>query len=97
MSDDDIRDLLASLPHEEAIPRPPGSVAVLRARVEDAGADLEAVDAWVARHGGRQGRTKPAQVRSRRAGRMTTDPVAAQAYYLVRSADLRAPRADATG
>jgi hypothetical protein len=92
MSDDDIRVLLASLPHEEAIPRPPGSVAVLRARVEDAGADLEAVDAWVAQHGGRQGRTKPAQVRSRRAGRIAVDPVAAQAYYLVRADDLRAPR-----
>jgi hypothetical protein len=93
MSDDPIRALLASLPHEEAIPRPPGSTAILRSRVEDAEADLGAVDAWVAEHGGRQGRTKPAQVRARRAGRMTTDPVPAQAYYLVRTVDLREPRA----
>jgi hypothetical protein len=92
MTDDPIRALLASLPQEDAIPRPPGSTAILRSHVEDADADLDAVDAWVSARGGRQGRTKPAQMRSRRAGRMTTDPVPAQAYYLVRTEDLRAPR-----
>jgi hypothetical protein len=52
MSTDPIRDLLASLPRASFSPCPPGHVAFVHARVEEAGGDHEAVAAWVVRVGG---------------------------------------------
>jgi hypothetical protein len=49
---DAIRALLAALPVSRLIATPPGHVAILCSRAETAGADIEAVDAWVIAVGG---------------------------------------------
>ncbi len=50
MTDDEIRDLLRVIPAVSGWPR--HQRAWLRTRVEEAGADLTAIDAWVVRVGG---------------------------------------------
>ncbi len=57
MNDDPIRALLASVPPAGFIDRTPGTVALLRSRVEEAGGDPDAVAQWVKAHGGRVDRT----------------------------------------
>jgi hypothetical protein len=49
---DAIRALLAAVPSSSMIATPPGHVAILCSRAERAGADLEAVNAWVIAVGG---------------------------------------------
>ena len=57
--DDEIRTLLASVQPSAFIDRTPGTVALLRSRVEGAGGDAEAVARWVEARGGRVDRTLP--------------------------------------
>ena len=59
MTEDEIRALLASVPPSPFIDRTPGTVAVLRSRVEAAGGDPDAVARWVEAQGGRVDRTLP--------------------------------------
>ncbi len=58
MTDGEIRALLASVDPSPFIDRTPGTVAVLRSKVEEAGADPEAVARWVEAKGGRVDRTQ---------------------------------------
>jgi hypothetical protein len=90
MADDPIRVLLAGLPISSMIPTPPGMVAILRSRVEDADGDLEAVSAWVVQHGGREGVTRPIQSQSLRRGQMTARTVPGEAYYVIPRTALKA-------
>ncbi len=53
-----IRALLSSLQPSAFIDRTPGTVALLRSRVEKAGADPDAVARWVEAKGGRVDRTQ---------------------------------------
>ena len=59
MTEHDIRKLLASIQPSAFIDRTPGTVALLRSRVEGAGGDPDAVARWVEAHGGRVDRTLP--------------------------------------
>jgi hypothetical protein len=84
-SDDPIRDLLASIPESSMVQRPPGTVATLRERVQD----VEAVDAWVADHGGARRRTAPIRSKSLRGGRMSQRTSPGVLHYLLPEAVLR--------
>jgi hypothetical protein len=86
---DELRDLLAGLPRATSIPTPPGYVALIRRLAIDAGADGEALDAWVAEHGGVIRRTKPGHAggRSRNRGKDATVP--GEQYYALPSTALR--------
>ena len=57
MTDDEIRAVLSSVKPSPFIDRTPGTIAVLRSRVEEAGADPDAVARWVEAKGGRVDRT----------------------------------------
>ena len=59
MTEDEIRALLASVQPSAFIDRTPGTVALLRSRVEEAGGDPDAVARWVEARGGRVDRTLP--------------------------------------
>ena len=59
MTEDEIRALLASVRPSAFIDRTPGTVALLRSRVEEAGGDPDAVARWVEARGGRVDRTLP--------------------------------------
>lgn len=59
MIKNDIRALLSSVQPTPFIDQTPGTVAVLRSRVEEAGADPDAVARWVEAKGGRVDRTQP--------------------------------------
>ncbi len=61
MNDDTIRNFLASIEPSPFIDRTPGTIAILRSKVEDAGGDPEAVARWVTAQGGRVDRTIPWQ------------------------------------
>jgi hypothetical protein len=65
------------------IRKPPGAVAILRASVVTAGADVEAVDAWVTEHRGAIKRTDPVRLQGRRRGRSPSAPCRASLYYLL--------------
>ena len=53
MTEKEIRALLSSVAPSPFIDRTPGTVALLRARVEEAGGDPDAVARWVEAKGGR--------------------------------------------
>jgi hypothetical protein len=62
MTDDEIGELLARQPRSESLPHPPGTVAIRRRSVEQAGGDIAAVERWIGTRAGerRVGRaTKP--------------------------------------
>lgn len=59
MSENDLRALLRSVAPSPFIDRTPGTVALLRSRVEAAGGDHEQVERWVRAHGGWVDRTLP--------------------------------------
>lgn len=59
VNENSIRALLASVRPSSFIDRTPGTVALLRSRVEEAGGDPDAVARWVEAHGGRVDRTLP--------------------------------------
>ena len=82
MPDPEIRALLASVQPSPFIDRTPGTVAVLRSRVEEAGGDPDAVARWVEAQGGRVDKTLPyrRQGKGSRYGHKVTD---AEEYYVV--------------
>jgi hypothetical protein len=82
MSDEDIRGVLKSVQPSPFIDRTPGTVALLRSRVEEAGGDPEAVARWVEGNGGRVDRTLPYRRGGRgpRYGPKLTEP---QEFYVV--------------
>ena len=57
MTDDAIRSLLTSVDPSPFVDRTPGTVALLRSRVEAAGGEHDAVRRWVEERGGRVDRT----------------------------------------
>ena len=57
MDDGAIRRCLGDIRWSPEIPSPAGTVAILRTRVEAAGADVDEVDLYVIRHGGQVRRT----------------------------------------
>ena len=77
-----IRKLLSSAKPSPFIDRTPGTVAVLRSRVEGAGADPDAVARWVEAKGGRVDRTQPFFVSGHgpRCGQKVKD---AEEFYVV--------------
>ena len=78
----DIRELLASVQPSTILDRTPGTVALLRSRVEEAGADPDAVARWVEANGGRVDRTLPYRQKGHgpRYGHKLTE---AQEFYVV--------------
>ncbi len=82
MTDNDIRALLSSVKPSPFIDRTPGTIAVLRRRVEEAGADPDAVARWVEAKGGRLDRTQSYFVTGHgpRCGQKVS---AAQEFYVV--------------
>jgi hypothetical protein len=89
---DDPRALLAGLPVESMLLTPPGQVAILRTRAEETGADMEALDSWVIKNGGRIRKAPPIQSSGLRAGRVTARTEPGQAYYVLPSAVLAAEK-----
>ena len=63
MNDEEIRGLLSSVQPSMFIDRTPGTVSLLRSRVEEAGGDPDAVARWVEANGGRVDRTLPYRLR----------------------------------
>ena len=59
VTEDEIRALLGTVQPSPFIDRTPGTVALLRSRVEEAGGDPDEVARWVEAHGGRVDRTLP--------------------------------------
>ena len=82
MSDDEIRALLASVQPSSFLDRTPGTVALLRSRVEDAGGHADEVARWVEARGGRVDRTLPyrRQGHGPRYGPKLSEP---QEFYVV--------------
>jgi hypothetical protein len=93
MSDDPIRKLLASMPQASLTLKPPGTVAISHAVVtevaEEAEQDLEAVEAWIAEHGGRMVRPPPGQSQGVRAGRRVAQTVPGDPYYVIPAGALK--------
>jgi len=58
MNDDEIRSLLTTVQPSGWIDRTPDTVALLRSRVEEAGADADVVSEWVKAQGGHLDRTQ---------------------------------------
>ena len=82
MTEKQIRALLASVEPSPFIDRTPGTVALLRSRVEEAGADADAVDRWVEANGGRVDRTLGFQLPAK--GQTPGHKLSrAQAFYVV--------------
>lgn len=77
-----IRAVLSSVTPSPFIDRTPGTVALLRARVEEAGADPDAVARWVEAKGGRVDRTQAYFVAGHgpRCGQRVSD---AKEFYVV--------------
>ena len=59
VTDDEIRAILSAVEPTPFIDRTHGAVALLRSRVEEAGADSDVVARWVEAQGGRVDRTQP--------------------------------------
>jgi hypothetical protein len=87
---DDLRALLAGLPTASLRTTPRGHVAILRAAAIEAGADGDALDAWVRENGGRVRKAPPIRSSGMRAGRVTAQTQPGEAYYVVPAALLAA-------
>ena len=62
-TDDPIRKLLADLPPAMYLGNPTGTLAIWESKVVEAGADRDAVLAWVREHGGYLEKSLPSKVR----------------------------------
>ncbi len=82
MTEDEIRALLTSVRPSPFVDRTPGTVALLRSRVEEAGGDPAEVARWVEAHGGRVDRTLPYRQKGQgpRYGAKVTE---AEEFYVV--------------
>jgi len=82
VTDNEIRELLSSAKPSAFIDRTPGTVAVLRSRVEEAGGDPDSVARWVEAQGGRVDRTQPFRMAAQgpNFGRKISD---GEAFYVV--------------
>ena len=93
MPDDPTREFLARLPQVKGFVRkPPTSVAISRAVIadhaEESEHDLEALAAWIEKHGGRLVKPPPIQSQSLRGGRRQERTVPAEPYYVIPAAAL---------
>ena len=86
MSDDEIRKLLSDLPTASFIWSAPGTVIIMEEKVVEAGADPEAVAAWVQAHGGDLDRTLP--VVATRRGVTAIPKPKGKRYYVVPEKEL---------
>ncbi len=86
MTDDPIRDLLASLTPAPFIWSPKGTVVIMDEHVQEAGGDSAAVGEWVEAHGGDVDRTLPV-VATRRGVTAIPKPVGKR-YYVVPESEL---------
>jgi len=82
VNDDPIRTLLTSVEPSGFIDRTPGTVALLRSRVEAAGGDPDAVALWVEAHGGHLDRT-PRYLRRGLGPRPRQSESSGQEFYVV--------------
>jgi hypothetical protein len=82
MTDEEIRRVLGSVQPSPFLDRTPGTVAILRERVEEAGGSPDDIARWVEAHGGRVERTLPYRLKGRgsRYGHKLRD---AQEFYVV--------------
>jgi hypothetical protein len=86
MTDDTIRTMLARLDTTPFIWAPKGNVVIMLTEVEEAGADVDEVTAWVQSNGGELTRTLPV-VATRRGVTSIPKPVGKK-YYVVPQAAL---------
>ena len=87
MDDDAIRGLLVRQPHRGSLPHPPGTVALLRRDLEESGADMPAVERWLAVRSG-ESRVAPS-MRTDGRGRSGWD--GPFRYYVIPERALAAP------
>lgn len=78
---DPIRKLLAGIEPAPFIWAPKGHLVIMQEKVQEAGADLDAVLAWVEEHGGQLDRTIP--VASTRRGVSSVPKPKGKHYYVV--------------
>ncbi|HEX8159986.1 MAG TPA: hypothetical protein VF526_21615 [Solirubrobacteraceae bacterium] len=78
---DPIRTLLAGISPAPFIWAPKGHVVIMQEKVEEAGADLDEVLAWVEEHGGQIDRTMP--VANTRRGVTSVPKPKGKNYYVV--------------
>ncbi|MGH2918434.1 MAG: hypothetical protein ACRDLS_07520 [Solirubrobacteraceae bacterium] len=81
MTDDEIRTLLAGLTPAMFLGNRPGTVAIIQTHVEDSGADLDEVLAWVEARGGELDRTLP--VTATRRGVTSIPKPVGKKFYIV--------------
>jgi hypothetical protein len=86
MTDDPIRQLLATLTPAPFIWSPKGTVVIMDEHVREAGGDSDAVGAWVEAHGGDIDRTLPV-VATKRNVTAIPKPVGKR-YYVVPETEL---------
>ena len=82
VNDAKVQALLTSVQPSGWIDRTPGTVAILRSRVEEAGGDPDAVSEWVRVHGGRVDRT-PAYYRRGLGSRYRQQESSGKEFYVV--------------
>lgn len=80
-AEDPIRKLLADIDPAPFIWAPKGHVVIMQEKVEEAGADLDEVLAWVHEHGGEVDRTMP--VANTRRGVTSVPKPKGKPYYVV--------------
>ena len=89
MTEDEIRELLASLPLASMIPTPPTYVAILRRVATDAGAEGDELDGWVKARGGTIRHSKPVESRGLRRGQMRPQTIPGEPYYVLPAQSLK--------
>lgn len=83
MNDEEVRELLAALPHRSMVKHPHGSVAILRRVIQEAAADLAEVERWITAHAGSFEIAPAAQSHGLRPGRVLRRTNGPTPYYVV--------------
>ena len=81
--DDPIRDMLSGLPRASMVPTPPGTVAILRRRIEETGEDLGDVERWIHDHAGELRIWPSIRSRGLRPGRVMARESGPTPYYVI--------------
>lgn len=72
MTDDELKQLVGSMPVTGGLPAPDGFVGIPCWRFEEAGVEISEITSFVERHGGSMARTDPIRLRETNADTATT-------------------------
>jgi len=83
MQPDAIREMLAGLRQASMMRKPPGTVTILRTRIQEAGADLGEVERWIREHSGELRVAPSVRSRGLRPGRAIAPESGPTPYYVI--------------